>query len=275
MNKPTLLSIIITTYNRPDALKLVLLALNDQSEQTFEVIIADDGSTQETRQLIDAVRHQLSFPIYLVWHEDKGFRAGMIRNKAAAKASGDYLIFLDGDCIPSHYFIARHAKLAEPSTFVTGNRVLLSEGFTNRVLEQTIPIHSWSLYHWLIAKLKKQSNRILPTLSVPLGSLRKMQPRKWQGAKTCNLAMWKKDFVNVNGFDEQYTGWGYEDSDLVIRLMRQSVYRKEGRFAVPVFHLWHIENDRTHEKENLHRLESLSKTKQVVINKGINQYEHI
>lgn len=260
-------SIIVSTYNRPDALELVLLALAEQDcgneNDLFEVVVADDGSTDATRALLDELQAKAKLPYKLryVWHEDKGFRLALIRNKAVAKSCGDYLVFLDGDCVPLKSFVRKHQRLAEKGWFVAGNRVLLNKDFTDKVLRQKILFHNWCGVDWFLARIKGYCNRFLTLLPLPLsGFMRKLSAKKWQKARGCNLAMWRKDFLAVNGFDESYVGWGYEDSDLVIRLMRNNIFRKSGKFAVPVIHLWHEEIKRSdEEKANYAKLVAVQK----------------
>lgn len=267
------LSIIITTYNWPEALLAVLLALNHQ-QQAFEVLIADDGSKPETKNSLDSIAAQLHYPWKHIWHEDQGFRAAKIRNKAVAAAKGDYILFLDGDCIPSASLVRRHRALAEPGWWVAGNRVLLSESFAKTALANQEALDQKSFLYWCKHRLTGDCNRLLPLLFIPqvLMAKRKWQPSSWEGAKTCNLAVWKKDFLAVNGFDEAYEGWGYEDSDLVIRLIRKGIYRKSGRFALPVFHLGHPENTSSRSAENLERLQHLIKNEDRKVILGVNQY---
>ena len=121
-----LISVIVTTYNREDALDAVLRSLAAQSDSDFEVVVADDGSGPATRELIAAWKAKLAVRLEHVWHEDRGFRAAEIRNRAILAARGGYCIFLDGDCIARPDFVATHRRLAEPGWFVTGNRILLS-----------------------------------------------------------------------------------------------------------------------------------------------------
>jgi hypothetical protein len=161
---------------------------------------------------------------------------------------------MDGDCIARPDFIATHRQLAESGYFVAGNRVLLSQAFTQEVLAHDILLYQKPAAYFLGLRLQGKINRTLPFLKLPLGLLRKIQPHKWQKAMTCNLAIWRTDFLLVNGFDELFEGWGYEDSDLVIRLIHAGVRRKEGRFAVPVLHCWHTQNDRSQHDANYARL---------------------
>jgi glycosyltransferase involved in cell wall biosynthesis len=244
------ISVIVTTFNRPDALRAVLAGLFAQTDRGFEVIVADDGSRDDTRQLVESMAAGAPVSVRHVWQEDRGFRAGAARNRAAAVAAGDYLIFLDGDCIPRLDWIAQHRQLAEPGWMVAGNRILLSERFTQHVLERREPVHAWTIGQWRLAQFAGHINRTAPLRRLALGPLRKLGARRWQRVRTCNLGVWAADFRAVNGFDERFEGWGFEDSDLAIRLLNRGVRRKEGAFATGVLHLWHREHDRRFEARN-------------------------
>ncbi len=268
-----LISVIVTTYNWPAALTLCLDSLLAQQDPAFEIIIADDGSTFANQSFVQAYCARSPVPVHYVHHEDQGFRAGTIRNKAVASSQGEYLLFIDGDCICPADFIARHRRLAEFGCFVPGNRVLLTESFTQDVIEQQLHLHQKPLSYFIFARLQKKINRISAFIPLPLGRLRRLQAKKWQKAMTCNLALWKNDFLQVNGFDELFEGWGYEDSDLVIRLIHLGITRKEGRFAVPVLHLWHCQNDKSKQDDNYQRLmERLHQQDFIVATKGVSQY---
>jgi len=265
-------AVVVTTYNRPDALALVLDGYLAQSTHDFELIVADDGSTDDTRRLIADYATASPFRISHIWHEDRGFRAAAIRNRAVATTDADYIIFTDGDCVPGRDFVARHRALAERGWFVAGNRVLLSRAFTQRALAARLPLHAWTPWQWLAAWLRRDANRLLPLLALPDGNFRKRRPLRWEGVKTCNLALWRKDFERVNGFDESYSGWGLEDSDLVVRLLHAGVRHKSARCAAPLFHLWHPENDRGKLAENQRRLERVLASDHVTAQLGLNQY---
>lgn len=271
-HKISMISVIVSTYNRPDALRLVLLALADQNVQNFEVIVADDGSSRATKKVIDFLKPKVNYKIKHIWQKHSGFRVAMIRNKSAVFARGKYLIFLDGDSVPGTSFIARHQKLAERNYFVAGNRVLLSPGFTNEVLQKEVPLQRYNAWCWVKKFYRGHINRFLPILSLGNFYLRYLHCTRWQGAKTCNLGVWKKDFFAVNGFDESYNGWGYEDSDLVIRLIRNKVMRKDGRFAIPVFHLWHPANNHNRETINYKKLKETEESKRIKAICGVNQH---
>lgn len=269
----SLLSVIVTTYNWPTALQLCLAALFAQNDTNFEIIVADDGSSLENLALNKTFCSAHQRPVHYVYHRDKGFRAGTIRNKAVASSSGSYLIFLDGDCIVRPDFVSNHRRLAAKGHFVPGNRILLDEAFTQEVLQKNIPLHTKSLPYFLSLRLNGNINKILPFMTLPLGALRLIQPQKWQKAMTCNLAVWRDDFIYVNGFDEVFEGWGYEDSDLVIRLIHAGIRRKEGRFAVPVLHLWHTQSDRGRQVANYERLLShIAQPDFIFAEKGVSQY---
>ncbi len=250
-----LVSLIVTTYNRPDALAAVLAGLLAQQDGGFEVLVADDGSRDDTRLLVERTARDAPIRIAHVWQEDRGFRAGAARNRAFLQAGGDYAVFLDGDCVPRPDFVAQHRRLAERGWMVAGNRILLSESFTREVLEGKLPIHTWTLGEWRAARERGAINRTAPLRSLPLGPLRRLGSREWERVRTCNLGLWTDDFRAVNGFDEAFEGWGFEDSDLAVRLLNLGVRRKYGAFATGVLHLWHRESDRAQEGENWQRLQ--------------------
>lgn len=268
-----LISVIVTTYNWKEALAACLASLFAQTDTDFEIIIADDGSRSDTGELIKLMQLQSPVPLKHCYHEDQGFRAGTIRNKAVAASAGDYLLFLDGDCVVFPHFIQRHRQLAQQGYFVPGNRILLNQIFTQTVLQTQLPLYKQSVLTFIKWRLQGKINRLLPLLYLPLESLRLLRPDYWQQAMTCNLAIWREDFVAVNGFDQVFEGWGYEDSDLVIRLLHHGIKRKEGRFAVPVLHLWHKQNDRSEQQQNYQRLmERLAQADFVRAEKGVSQY---
>jgi glycosyltransferase involved in cell wall biosynthesis len=266
------IAVIVTTYNRPDALAAALDGYIAQDDGDFELIIADDGSTAETRTTIEAYARRTPFGLRHVWQEDHGFRAAAIRNRALGATGADYIIFSDGDCVPPRRFVGQHRALAEPGYFLSGNRVLLSQSFTADVLRRRLPLHDWNTLNWLGAWLRRDINRWLPLVTLPDGAFRKRAPGQWEGVKTCNLAAWRADLIRVNGLDESYSGWGLEDSDLVIRLLHSGTRHKSARFAAPVFHLWHRDFDRSRLADNQRRLDEILASRRTEALVGVHQY---
>lgn len=249
-----LISVIVTTYNREDALDAVLRSLALQNDTDFEVIVADDGSRAATATTVEAWKGKVGRRLDYVWHDDRGFRAAEIRNRAILASRGVYCIFLDGDCITRPDFVAMHRRLAEQGCFVTGNRILLSPALTDKVLRDRLAPETWTAARWLAERLRGGVNRLSALLRLPLGPLRRLRQRKWRGARSCNLAIWRADLDRVDGFDADYSGWGKEDSDIIVRLLHAGVRRKDGVFATGVLHLWHAEAERGRLAENERRL---------------------
>jgi glycosyltransferase involved in cell wall biosynthesis len=252
-----LISVIATTHEREDALDAVLRGLSRQSDKSFEVVVADDGSGPATAALIADWTSRLGSPLAHVWQPHQGFRAAEMRNRAIAVSRGSYCVFLDGDCIPRPDFIAAHRRLAEPRWFVAGNRILMSRPLTDSVLRERLEPETWPLAAFVRQRWQGGINRLVPTLRLPLGPLRKLKARSWHGCRSCNLAVWRADLERVDGFDASYTGWGKEDSDLVVRLLHAGVARKDGRFATGVLHLWHPMADRSALPRNESKLDAI------------------
>ena len=246
----SLISVIVTTYEREDALAAVLRSLARQTDRNFEVVVGDDGSGPRTAALIEHWKPRVGVPLTHVWHEHLGFRAGEIRNRALLASRGAYCIFLDGDSIARSDFIAAHRSLAEPGWFVSGNRALLSRGLTEVVLRDGLEPESWGYRRWLWQRLRGGINRMAPVLRLRLGPLRKLRAGDWGTARSCNFGAWRVDLDRVHGFDAAFNGWGREDSDLALRLVRSGVHRKDGEFATGVLHLWHPKASRAQLAEN-------------------------
>ncbi len=258
-------SVIVTTYRWPEALAAVLDALGRQTAPPLEVLVADDGSGGRTRERIAARTARFPVPLIHVWQADRGFRAAAIRNRAAARARGDYLVFLDGDCLVRPDFLAAHGRLARPGAFVAGNRVLTGPAFAREVLSRGLHPETWPWW-----RLWRRVDRPAALLRFPLGPLRRLGRRRWQGVKTCNLGLWRADLERVNGLDEAFSGWGYEDSDLAVRLLASGLERLDGRFATTVIHLWHPE--RPPDAANLARLEGRIGSGRVRAERGLDRY---
>ena len=266
-------SLIVTTYQRPQALDRVLHGLARQTVPPAEIVIADDGSTEDTAALVREWQRRLPVPLRHVWQEDRGFRAAAARNRAVAASGGNYLVFLDGDCLVFADFVARHRALAESGKLVMGSRILCDPSFTEAIEAGTTDPLTWTWREWRQARRSGGVNRLFPLLRLPGQAWRHLRPKRWQGVRTFNLAVWRDDFVRVNGFDETFQGWGHEDADLAVRLMHAGVRRKEGQFALPVLHLWHRESSRQLEPENVARLrQRLDDPEQIRAVAGLDRY---
>jgi len=267
-----LISVIVTTYNREDALEAVLRSLAAQTDRNFELIVADDGSKQPTAALVEswkAKKTKIGHRLEHVWHEDRGFRAAEIRNRAILASRGDYVVFLDGDCIARPDFVATHRRLAERGWFVTGNRILLSSDLTQKVLREKLAPETWRFADWLVQRARGGINRLGALLHLPLGPLRRLRRNAWRGARSCNLAVWRSDLTCVDGFDAAYRGWGKEDSDIIVRLQRAGVRRKDGVFATGVLHLWHAEADRSALPANEQKLSDIIASDEIRAQRGL------
>jgi glycosyltransferase involved in cell wall biosynthesis len=264
-----LISVIVSTYNREDALDVALRALSRQSDRNFEIVVADDGSGPATARVAREWAAKTALPIKHVWHEDRGFRLSDIRNRGIRGSAGAYILFLDGDCIARQNFVAAHRRLAEPGWFVTGTRILLSADLTDRILHQGLEPELWALGRWLVPRARHQLNRFAPLLELRLGAMRKLSARRWRGARGSNMAFWRADLEKVDGFDSSFSGWGREDSDIFIRLIRAGVRRKDGRFASGVLHLWHPEADRSRLAENDRQLDEVLHSDRIAAKRGL------
>lgn len=257
-----MISILLATYNWPQALKLCLESLATQTDRHFEIIIADDGSTEDTRELIDKLKLLHPIAITHLWQEDRGFRKTQILNRAIAAAQGDYLIFLDGDCIVQPDFVERHRALAQKGYLVTGSRVLLDKNLTKELL--TWP--QWNFKNFasnlLSYRLSGGINKYWP-LKIKLGdgSWRDYKAFVWRRIKGCNMACWKADAEAIQGFDESMTGWGHEDADFVFRLQRHQIKRKSGSWSTEVLHLFHIIHDQSNAEENARKVRAMIQAK--------------
>lgn len=243
---------IVLTYNRPDALLQVLRGLASQCDEQCEVIIADDGSSLVSIETMRKGLPSFKCSVTHVWHPDAGFTISRARNLAAASSAADYLVFMDGDCIPNPSFVDAHAELSESGFVVNGSRVLLSELLTKKILANEVDIKAARWTEWLQWRWTGDSNKLIHLLQWSNMPFRKEKKFRWRKIHGCNLGVWSKDFLLVNGFDESFQGWGHEDADFVLRLYNAGVQRKNGFCATEVYHLWHKENSRSNEQSNRH-----------------------
>jgi glycosyltransferase involved in cell wall biosynthesis len=257
-------ALVITTYNWPQALELILKSVVLQLHLPTMIVIADDGSLYETKVLIDKYREKISIPILHIWQEDKGFRKSKILNKAIAQAQVDYIIQVDGDCILHPHFIEDHLANIKDNCYLYGTRVNIKEQFVSNIFQ--FKIIKFSCFS---NKIKNKTRSIRCNILSQLNKVKLGYSDKFRG---CNVSFWKKDFININGYNEDFEGWGREDSDLVIRMSNNGVLSKRLKFCAIVFHIFHPLKTRDNFERNdaIQNQTILNKT--TFIDKGVNQY---
>lgn len=258
-------TLLISTYNWEDALRLCLLSVSAQTVAPHEIVIADDGSREETRKLIDSFREVLNVPIVHVWQEDKGFRKTMILNKAIAQAKGDYIIQVDGDVIMERHFIQDHAEMMEKGYFVCGSRTKLGYVVTRRIIGSlNLRLNMTDLKASFI--LNGFRSKVIRSF------LSERYARVIDHMRGCNVAFWRDDFIAINGYNEDLQEWGHEDGELVYRLYFLGVKKKALKMGGIVYHLWHKEASRDNEKVHLSTLDTVKRNRLKWCNNGINKY---
>jgi len=259
------ITLIITTYNWPESLLLVLKSVEAQSVLPDEIIIADDGSSLETNEVIISYKQNSNLNIIHSWQDDIGFRASRSRNKALNKSSGKYVILVDGDVILHPNFIQDHILNSQEGYFIQGYRALLSENLTQKTLvNKDISFSVFSL------GIMNRKNGIHSYILSKIFSNKKPN---LSGIKSCNMSFYLKDCLNINGFNNEFEGWGREDSEFIVRLMNSGVNRKNIRFSAIQFHLWHNENTRANISQNNTILEDAINSNSKWCENGINKIE--
>ena len=257
------ISLVISTYNRPDVLAKSLAGVALQNPPPDEVLVADDGSKQPTRDLIQAWAKSQPFPVKHIWHEDDGFRKTVILNKSVLAAGGEYLIFTDGDCVPHPRFVSDHAALAEKGFWVQGRRCFVAEPFVSEFDPGRTPVWRWMLTG-RITGAAKGIRWAIPIIR---------RDTRQRGIIGCNMGFWRDDLMAVNGFDEDYSGWGTgEDSDIGTRLYHLGRRRKFVYGRAITFHLNHRQLPRDHHAASLGRLAETIAAKRIRCKHGLDQY---
>ncbi|NBX25806.1 MAG: glycosyltransferase [Planctomycetes bacterium] len=272
------LTVIVCTYNRPQALRAVLAGLRDQSRSDFEVIVADDGSGEATRIVVESMMPSFHGRLRHAWQEDRGFRVAAARNLAASRAHTPYLAFLDGDCIPRTSFVHAYIRLMDPRRLIRGSRVLCDEALTRQIESGEVQDpHRWPLDQLRELRHAGRINRIGPLRHGFVDGLRtlasRLRPRNWKLLRGCNFMVPADAYRAVGGCDESFEGWGFEDSDLCIRLMNHGLRIRRAAADACVLHLWHRENDRRFEGENLARLQATLRSGQTRPARGMQAQE--
>ncbi len=240
-NQPSV-ALLISTYNWPQALELVLASLTKQTKMPDEVIIADDGSGEDTEKIILSFQQKLNTTIKHVWHEDNGFRKSLILNKAVKVIRSDYIIEIDGDIILDPKFIQDHLNEARKGYFVQGSRAMIEEEAATQILKS-----KKTDFSFFSSGLYSRFNAIrIPFLT----KIFLLDPSNPFHIKGCNLAFWKKDFIAVNGYFNGFEGWGGEDYEFGARLLHSGVKRKRLKMAALCFHIFHKINSRANTGPN-------------------------
>lgn len=249
MTRPAL-SVIVSTYEDPEALDCVLRALGEQSDETFDVVVADDGSGSSTAAIVEGCRGSFGSRLAHVHQADLGFRRSRVLNLASATAQGDYLVFIDGDCIPRIGFLGAIRRAALPGWFLASKRLHMSERLSRHIVTEHLPVWRWSASQWLIrhphevfARGVRHMNR--PGVLLPVRDRR----RPWKPDQReffppydsygFLFGVSRADFERVNGFDMRYEGWGGEDRDMAVRLRRIGLRCGWAGPQATMLHLWH------------------------------------
>ena len=247
MSSSAAVSIIFSTYNSEDWLRKTLLGFAAQDRADFEVVIADDGSRELTRQCIQALRPSLPFALRHVWQSDDGFRKSRILNKAILASSGDYLIFTDGDCIARRDFVSTHLRLREPGRFLSGGYFKLPMQISEAITAEDIATNRCFDLQWLRARGLARKSRDVKLAATGMSAtlLDCLVPvnRTWNGH---NASGWKRDLIAANGFEERM-GYGGQDRELGQRLENAGIRGKRIRHRAICLHLDHARGYRTRE----------------------------
>jgi glycosyltransferase involved in cell wall biosynthesis len=257
-------ALLISTYNWTSALDLVLSSILIQTRFPDEILIADDGSDSETKALIESFSKKINVPVKHFWQEDIGFRKSKILNKAVAGTDADYIIQVDGDCILEKNFVKDHIQHAQKNTYLYGSRVnILPDAVENVFKNKTISFH-------LFSKEIKNKTR---TLRIPfLSKLHQSHQGISKKFRGCNVSYWRKDFLEVNGYNEDFEGWGREDSDLVIRMGNKGILAKRLRYGGIIFHIHHKINSK-HNLEHNDSIEQKTILEKIVrVSNGVDKY---
>lgn len=259
------ISLIISTYNWPEALNQTLISVKNQVLLPNEVIIADDGSGDETRQLIEKYQKDFPVPIIHSWIEDKGFRLAKSRNEALKIARFDYIVQVDGDLYLNKLFIKDHADFAEKNCFVRGSRVLLNKKATSSLFSGKIKAPN---------VLRTGTTNFFNGVRMPLlRNILAKKSRSIAGIRGCNMGYWRKDAILANGYNEEIEGWGREDSEFIARLINNGHYKRNLRLGAVQYHIYHKEYDRTLLNKNDSILKSTIENKVKVCQNGITKIQ--
>lgn len=261
-------SLIISTYNWPEALQLCLISVSRQKLIPGEIIIADDGSDNKTKNVIDQFKDIATVPVKHVWQPDEGFRLAAIRNKAIAAADGDYIIQIDGDMILHPYFIKDHVRFARRKTLVRASRIYMNATLSGKMLSEK---------QAKVSVFDKGVSNTTSAVRLPF-----LWPFFETGYKNkgderyeihgCNMAFWKGDAILVNGYNESFHGWGPEDKEFVARLLNAGIKKRFLKLGGIAYHIFHEEKPKNRLDVNEQLLKQAIHSNISFCSQGINQY---
>jgi glycosyltransferase involved in cell wall biosynthesis len=258
------IALLISTYNWPEALELIFESILIQTKLPHEILIADDGSNEKTKEVINVFMEKLNIPVRHFWQEDKGFRKSKILNKTIAQTDADYIIQVDGDCILHRNFIEDHILNIKKNTYLYGSRVNILPNFVKKVFnERNISFNLFS------NEIKNKTRAFHFPYFSKFYKCHLGVSKKFRG---CNVSFWRKDFIEINGYNEDFEGWGREDSDMVIRLGNKGVFAKRLRYCGIVFHIYHKEKpkDQLQLNDTIEQKTILNKI--IKVSNGIDKY---
>lgn len=257
-------TLITPTYNWPEALELLLLSVLKQTILPNEVIIADDGSGEETKRLIQKYQHTFPVPLIHIWHEDNKNQKPKIMNKGIAVAKYDYIIEIDGDIIMNKHFIEDHLTFAKKGSYLFGSRVNIQKKYLSELFLKK-NIH----FNYFSKGIKKRGR----TIRIPfiMNIIKKTNERSSK-LRGCNMSFWKSDFIKINGFNENLVGWGIDDSEMIQRLHNIGINAKRLKNCGIVYHIYHEEQSRNQLSINNEILKQTTENKLTFIENGISQY---
>lgn len=262
-------SIVVSTYNRPDALELCLESILKQTHLPDEIVVADDGSGEPTRQLIQSIQQSSSVPVVHIWQPDDGYQLARIRNRAFAAAGGQYLMQVDGDLILEKNFVLDHLKMSRRGRFVSGTRTMMDAELTGKLLRKEVSADAIGQY---TQHLQKKHNAIRSGPLRVLSYIIERNSRNYRYVLGCNMAFWKEDLMKVNGYNESFKGWGKEDNELAVRLQNAGLKLRFIKFGAVVYHLHHKVADLSAVPANEEKLQQTIDRQVTFVPDGMNNY---
>ena len=264
-NTTTSVGLLISTYNWADALYLCLQSVLNQTILPSEILIADDGSNDKTREIVDEFSKKTTIPVIHIWHEDNGFQLAKIRNRAIKKATTSYIIQVDGDLILNQYFISDHLKFAKKNHFIRGSRVRLGQKLSAELLQQ-----KKIKFSFFNADIQNRFNGLRCYFVAKLLSKPSSNPHKMLG---CNMSYWRSDALLANGYENLLVGWGHEDEEFAARMVNIGLKKIKLKHFGFVNHIYHPERVRNNEATHNAFLKTVILEKKQRALNGINQLE--